>query len=86
MTELPDHEAIAAREADRRQADYFRKKLLHHLDVLDEQSENFHQAMAMCEQRNDVYQVRRLQDGLRSAVVERRRLTEMISALEHRFQ
>jgi hypothetical protein len=38
------------------------------------------------EQQNDTYGVRRLQDELRSTAVERRTLTDMVAALEDRFQ
>jgi hypothetical protein len=85
MSALPDDEAIAAHEADRRQANYFRDELLRHIDAVDGQAGKFQRAMAEYEQRNDTYQVRRLQNELQSMVAERRTLTDMLAALEYRF-
>jgi len=85
MSALPDDEAIAAHDADRRQANYFREELLRYIDAVDGQAGKFQRAMAEYEQRDDMDQVRRLQNELQSVVAERRTLTDMLAALEYRF-
>jgi hypothetical protein len=70
--ELPEDQANAARDANRRQANYFHAELRRHIGLLNQQSDKFRQAMAEYEQCNDTYGVRRLQEEeLRSTVVER---------------
>lgn len=86
MSDLSGDDATAAREADRRQAAYFREELLRHIDALNKDSEKARQAMIEGQMRHDSSDLNRLQDELRSMIVERRMLTEMVAALERRFR
>ena len=73
------------READRWQAQYFHAEIHHQIELLNEQAATFHAALARYLHRGEHTQARRIQRELRLNAVERRKLTDMLSALNHRF-
>ena len=73
------------READRRQAQYFHAEIHHQIELLNEQAATFHAALAKYLRRGEHTQAGRIQRELRLNAVERRKLTDMLSALHHRF-
>ena len=73
------------READRWQAQYFHDQIHHQIELLNEQAATFHAALAKYLRRGEHTQAGRIQRELRLNVFERRKLTDMLSALNHRF-
>jgi hypothetical protein len=73
------------READRWQAQYFHDEIHHEIELLNEQAAILYAALARYLQRGEHMQVRRIQQQLRLSAVERRKLTDMLAALNHRF-
>ena len=80
-----DSQAVMTREADHCQASYFYDELHRQIELLNEQAGIFHAALAKYLQRGEHAQVRRIQQQLRLSAVERRKLTDMLAALNHRF-
>lgn len=80
-----DSHVVATRDADRRQAAYFRVQLHGQIELLNEQTEVLKTALATFVRRGDRWQARRIQHDLRGCAVERRSIIDMLSALDKRF-
>jgi hypothetical protein len=80
-----DSQAVVTREADHCQASYFYDELHRQIELLNEQAEVFHAALATYLRRGEHRQAERMQRELRLSAVERRKLIDMLSALNHRF-
>jgi hypothetical protein len=70
---------------DRHQARYFENELRRQLDALGKQSAVLQAALARKSLMGQIGQVHRIQGELRACAIERRRLTDMISAISQRF-
>lgn len=73
------------READRWQAQYFHDELHRQIGLVNEQAAVFRRALVKYLRRGESGQVRRIQAELRRNAVERRKLTDMLTALNDRF-
>ncbi len=73
------------READHRQADYFRNELRRQIGLLDEQSHKIRTTLADAERRGDRPYVRRIQHALRATALEHETVRQMLAALDGRF-
>lgn len=86
MSRQPDDShAVMTRDADHFQAEYFDEELHRQIELLNERAEVLRQALAAYVRRGEVAQARRMQRELRDCAVERRKLFEMLSALNRRF-
>jgi hypothetical protein len=78
-------ESVTTLDADRRQAKYFYDELRRQIELLNEQADVCRAALASCLRRDELHRIRRIQDELQRNALERRRLVDMLSALNHRF-
>jgi hypothetical protein len=81
----PSHQLAASREADCLQAGNFSAELSNQVALLNEHSEVFKAALATYERRRELIQVRRIQRELRAALRTRRKLIDILGALDQRF-
>ena len=72
-------------EANRAQASYFCAELHQWIAVLDDEAIKRRSRMARLASIHQDSLVRALQDEMRSALVERRRIADMLAALGHRY-
>jgi hypothetical protein len=77
--------AVASEEADRGQAECFRREIEQQVALLKERSDKLRDALATYERRGERMQVRRMQRELRSAAITRRELLNMLVAIDERF-
>jgi hypothetical protein len=78
-------QAVTTLDADCRQAKYFHDELHRQIELLNERADVCRAALATCLRRDEMHRVRGIQHELRRNALERRRLVDMVSALNHRF-
>ena len=72
-------------QANRAQASYFCTELHQRIAVLDDEAIKRRSRMARLASIHQDSLVRALQDEMRSALVERRKIADMLAALGHRY-
>jgi hypothetical protein len=72
-------------EANRAQASYFCAELHQRIALLDDEAIKRRSRMARLASIHQDSLVRALQDEMRSALVERRKIADMLAALGHRY-
>jgi hypothetical protein len=84
ITKLHSHAATSDR-ANHGQADYFRDELYRQIELLNEHVRKCQAKLAVNTRRGQVDQIRHMQAQHRQCVIERRKLLEMLAALNFRF-